>query len=168
MKHYALLAGKYILLFSMLVSMWGCTTVNHKVGEALNLDTDLKLELFVDEEINPDENNQSSPVFIRLYELNSPKAFEKADFIDIYERDEEVLGDTFVKKQELKRVVPGTYRKERFVLSKDTRYVALFAEFYNYKDSKAKLHFAVTSSNVIRNAIKISVDGNKILLGKKN
>lgn len=167
MKQYISFVGKLTLLCMALTWLWGCSTVNHKVGEALNLDTDLKLEMFAGSEINPDESDQSSPVFIRLYELNSPKAFEKADFIDIYERDEEVLGDTFVAKQELKRVVPSTRRIERFVLSKETRYVALFAEFYNYKDSKAKLHFPVTSSNVIRNAIKINVDGNRIILGKK-
>jgi len=143
-----------------------CTTVNQKVGEALNLDTDLKLQLFAAANINPDENDQASPVFVRLYELNSLKAFDKANFIDLYERDQEALGDTFIAKQELKRIVPGTKRIERFVLSEETRYVALFAEFYRYKDSKPKVAFAVTSSNVVRNSIKINLSANSIAIGK--
>jgi len=144
-----------------------CTTVNNKVGEALSLDTDLKLQISAGRAINPDEKDQASPVFIRLYELNSVKAFEMADFIDIYESDTEILADTLVAKQELKRVVPGTQRIERFVLSKGTRYVGLFAEFYRYKDARAKVVFPVTSSNVVRNSIKINVSGTSISLNEK-
>ncbi len=157
---------KLVKLFAVVCTglIAGCSTVNNKVGEALNLDTDLKLHLIAAPELNPDEKNQSSPVFIRLYELTSLKAFENANFIDIYERDAEILGDTFVAKQELKRVVPGTQRIERFVLQDGTRYVALFAEFYRYKDSKFKVAFPVTSSNVVRNSIKVNLSGNSVIL----
>lgn len=150
-----------ILLTSCLIS---CTTVNNKVGEALNLDTDLKLNITALHDVNPDEDSQSSPVFVRLYELSSLKSFDNANFIDIYERDAEILGDTMIAKQELKRIVPGTERIERFVLSKETRYVALFAEFYRYKDSTYKAVFPVTNSNVVRNLVKIKVSENSISL----
>ena len=142
----------------------GCTSVNRKVGAVLALDTDLKLHITVADDINPDESKQPSPVFVRLYELNGTQAFEKADFIDLYERDEEVLGDTFVAKQELTRLVPGTERKEEFVLSKDTRYVAVFAEFFRYNGSISKVVFPVTTTNVVRNSIKIKVTSNQIFL----
>lgn len=141
-----------------------CTSVNHKVGSVLNLDTDLKLELTAGGTINPDEKNVPSPVFIRLYELKSTAAFNKADFIDLYESDTEVLADSLVAKQELKRLIPATRRTDQLVLNKDTEYVALFAEFYRYKDSKAKVVFPVTASNVVRNSIKIEVVGNEIRL----
>ncbi|MFL0802501.1 MAG: type VI secretion system lipoprotein TssJ [Agarilytica sp.] len=142
--------------------IWGvsaCSTVNHKVGAALNLDTDLKIEISADKFINPDEQDQSSPVVLRLYELTSTQLFEKADFIDLYERDEEILGATFVAKQELKSVVPNTTRTERFVLSKDTRFIAIFAEFYSYKNAKTKVVFPVTASNVVRNSVVVNVSG---------
>lgn len=161
-----MLAGKKLIktvwLLGTLVLLTACDTVNHKLGAALSLDTDLKLEIIADKYINPDEQEQSSPVFIRLYELTSAKQFERADFIDLYERDEETLGDTFVSKQELKRIVPSTSRTERFVLSKDTRYIALFAEFYRYKDARTKVIFPVTASNVVRNSILIKVKGNSL------
>lgn len=162
-----MLKGKFLLLkalsiIGVIAMIVGCETVNHKLGAALSLDTDLKLEIYADKYINPDEQDQSSPVYIRFYELTSAKVFENSDFIDLYERDEEILGDTFVAKQELKRVVPSTARVERFVLSKDTRYIALFAEFYRYKGAKAKLFFPVTSSNVVRNSIRINVSDNTI------
>lgn len=153
---------KTLLLLSVIVMITGCETVNHRLGAALNLDTDLKLEIYADKYINPDEQDQSSPVSIRLYELTSAKVFEKTDFIDLFERDEEILGDTFVTKQTLKTLVPSTARVESFVLSKNTRYIALFAEFYRYKGAKAKLFFPVTSSNVVRNSIRINVSENTI------
>ncbi|VUD66136.1 hypothetical protein TDB9533_03513 [Thalassocella blandensis] len=155
------------LCLSLLTFLSACTSVNHRVGAALNLDTDLKLELTAYGDINPDEKEKSSPVFIRLYELKSTAAFEKADFIDLYESDEDVLADALVAKQELKRLTPNTKRTDQLVLNKETEYVALFAEFYRYKDSKAKVIFPVTSSNVVRNSIKIEVKGNEIKLLEK-
>lgn len=155
------------LLLVLALALAACTSVNHQVGSALNLDTDLKLELMTSTDLNPDEKEKPSPVFIRLYELNSTAAFEKADFIDLYESDAAVLGDSLVSKQELKRVTPNTVRVDRLVLKKETQYVALFAEFYRYKDAKAKVIFPVTSSNVVRNAIKVKVVGNEIMIVNK-
>ena len=149
----------FVLVNSILL---GCSTVNHKVGSAFNLDTDLKLEIVAARDLNPDEQNSTSPVFLWLYELSSTQAFEGADFIDLYERDEEILGDSFIAKQELKAIIPNSTRTDRFVLSKDTRHVALFAQFYRYTDAKAKVVFPVTASNVVRNAIKIELKGNSI------
>lgn len=161
-----MLNGRFLLkvlsVIGVIVMITGCETVNHQLGGFLKLDTDLKLEIYADKYINPDEQDQSSPVFIRFYELTSAKVFEKTDFIDLFERDEEMLGDTFVTKQMLKRIVPSTARVERFVLSKDTRYIALFAEFYRYKGAKAAIFFPVTSSNVVRNSIRINVSDNTI------
>lgn len=156
-----------LVVISLIALLAACTSVNHRVGSALNLDTDLKLELTAAADINPDEKDKASPVFIRLYELKSTATFEKADFIDLYESDEEILADALVGKQELKRLTPATRRTDQLVLSKDTEYVALFAEFYRYKDSKAKVIFPVTASNVVRNSIKIEVTGNEIKLVEK-
>lgn len=153
---------RWIFVAVFLGLVLGCTSVNHKVGDMFNLATNLKLEIIADEEINPDEQNNPSPVFVRLYELNSTAAFERADFIDIYERDEEVLGASLIAKQELKRIVPNTFREEDFVLSEDTKYVALFAEFYNYENSSAKVVFEVTESNVIKNTVGIQILDNRI------
>ena len=157
----------FCVLFSLLVCLSACTSVNRKVGAAFALDTDLKISFLVEDSINPDESEQSSPVFVRMYELSSTKGFEKADFIDLYERDEEILGDSFVAKQELERLVPGTDRNEVFVLNKDTRYVALFAEFFRYKGAEAKVVFPVTTTNVVRNSVKVRVSGNTLEVVKR-
>ena len=156
------LKGLLILTAAFLIC--GCTTVNREVGGMLNLDTDLKLEILADSDLNPDEGNNPSPVFVRLYELKSTAAFEGADFIDLYEDDAKVLGDSMVAKQELKRVIPNTLRNETFVLSDETKFVALFAEFYQFENAKAKVVFPVTESNVVRNVIGVKLSENIIKL----
>lgn len=154
----------YLFLVSTCCVLLGCSSGNSKVGGVLGLETNLKLTVSAASDINPDEKNKPSPLYIRLYELKSPQLFEKSDFIDIYEKDTEVLGADFIAKQELKRFVPGTQRIEQLVLNKETRYVALFAEFFEYRDAQYKVVFPVTANNVIRNAVEIRVAGNKITL----
>ena len=147
---------------SLLVS--GCQTV----GETLNLDTDVMLTIEVEADVNPDASNKPSPLFLRFYELQSNKVFENADFVDLYEKDSEVLGGDLVAKQELKRVTPGESRKENFVLNKDTRFIAIYAEFFNYNDSKFRIVVPVENNNVFQDKVDIRISGNKISLLNKH
>ena len=153
-----------LLLLSACLILVGCSSGSSKVGGVLGLDTNLKLTVNAASDINPDEKDKPSPLFIRLYELKSPQLFEKADFIAMYERDEEVLGADFIAKQELTRFVPGTERTESLVLSKETRYVGLYAEFFDYGNSQYKIVFPVTANNVFRNKVEVRVSGNKLVL----
>lgn len=134
------------------------------MGGVLNLDTDLKLTFHVANDLNPDQNQRPSPVVVRLYELNSIAAYETADFIDIYERDEELLGKALVGKQVFKPMVPGETRQEDIVLKPGTTHVALYAEFSRYRNSAYKLVFPVTQNNVFRNAAIVRISANHLSL----
>lgn len=151
----------------LMLGIAGCNSSKSRVGGVLNLDTDLKLTFITDGSINPDENKRPSPVFIRMYELKSPTAFDKADFIDLYERDEEILGGDLISKQVLKPLVPGEERMERLVLKSGTRHIALYAEFSQYRGSSYKVIFPVTENNVIRNKATIIISGTNLSLEKK-
>lgn len=146
------------------LGMAGCSSSKSRVGGVLNLDTDLKLTFIAEPNINPDDNKNPSPVFVRFYELKSPLSFHKADFIDIYERDKEVLGNDFIAKQTLRPIKPGDQRTERFVLQSGTRYIALYAEFSQYPGSVFKAIFPVTENNVIKNKATVQLSGTRILL----
>lgn len=159
MKKLLAIAGTVVVALCM-----GCSDVDSKVGGVLNLDTDLKMEILVDSDVNPDEKGKPSPIYVRLYELKTSKLMEKSDFISLYERDMEVLGADLVARQELKRLIPGETRKERFVLSPDTQYVALFAEFFHYKKAKYKVIFPVKKNNIFRNAVEVRLSGSDIIL----
>ena len=140
-----------------------CQAVNSSVGGYFDLDTDIRIELLVDADINPDELGIASPLFIRLYELSSNKMMRRADFIEIYERDKEVLGADMIAVHKLKRLKPGENRTEHFVLDKKTNYVALYAEFLQFKESKYKLIIPVVANNVFRDSVVIRVSGNELI-----
>lgn len=161
MKFYQMY--KLAFIAALLTALTACQSMNATVGGYLNLDTDLKIEFKVDADINPDELGKASPLFIRMYELASNKMMKKADFIEIYERDKEVLGADMITVHKLKRIKPGESRTEHFVLDKKTNYVALYAEFLEFKDSKFKLIIPVVANNVIRNSVVIRVSGNELI-----
>ena len=135
-----------------------------KVGGTLGLVTDVEITFTVNSDINPDERNQPSPLFVRLYELKSDVLFDQADFIDLFENDEEKLAADFIRKQELTRLIPGEDRIKEFVAAKETRYIALYAEFFQYQDSRYKVIFPVTPNNIFKNKVKITVSGTRITL----
>lgn len=144
-----------------------CQAVNSSVGGYFDLDTDIQIEFVVDADINPDESGKASPLFIRLYELSSKKMMKRADFIEIYERDKEVLGSDMVAVHKLKRLIPGEGREEHIVLDKKTNYVALYAEFLDFKEAKYKLIIPVVANNVFRDSVVIRVSGNKLIFDEE-
>lgn len=156
--------GLATLLACVLLSLVSCSSSKSRVGGVLNLNTDLKLVFDVASDINPDAQQQASPVFLRLYELNDPQAFEKADFIDLYDGDEATLGKTLVAKQQLERFVPGQDRTDNVVLKPGTRYVGLYAEFLQYQDARYKVVLPVTENNVIRNKTMLRLTGNSLVI----
>lgn len=153
---------KFIFMAAVLLLISACTAINTKVGGFFNLDTDLELVFKVDADINPDDSNTPAPLFVRMYELKSTKMFNKANFIDIFERDKEVLGADMITKQRLKRLKPGEDRKNDFVLNKKTRFVALYAEFLQYKDAEYKVIIPIVPHDVIGTTAIIQVSGNTI------
>lgn len=154
---------KILSVLFLLPLLTSCSSLNSGVGGYLGLDTDLEIIFKADADINPDENNKPSPLFIRMYELKSPKMFNKSDFIGLYERDAELLGADLVASHKLKRLKPGDNRVDNFVLNKDTQYVALYAEFLKYKNAKYKLVIPVVQNNVVRTTAAIGISANKIL-----
>ncbi|MDH5446474.1 MAG: type VI secretion system lipoprotein TssJ [Gammaproteobacteria bacterium] len=144
-----------------------CSSLNSAVGGIFGADTDLTLSFKVESDINPDENKTPSPLFIRMYELKSPKLFKNANFIDIYEQDKERLGEDFIAVQKLKRLKPGEDRENSFVLSEKTQFVGLYAEFLDYKNAGYKLIIPVVQHDVIGTTVNIKISGNKIINADK-
>jgi type VI secretion system protein VasD len=154
--------AKLCIAGMLAVSLTACSTINTKVGGVFGMDTDLKLTFEADTGINPDDNKKPAPLFVRLYELKSDKQFRNANFIDLYERDKEVLGADMIAKQNLKHIAPGETRQDEYVLDTQTRFVGLFAEFSQYKDASFKVIIPVAPTNVVASSAVVSVSGNRI------
>ncbi|MBI3560588.1 MAG: type VI secretion system lipoprotein TssJ [Gammaproteobacteria bacterium] len=144
-----------------------CSSVNGSVGKFFNLDTDLKLTFKVESDINPDDQKTPAPLFIRLYELKSTKSFAKAGFLELFERDKEILGGDMLAKQRLKRIKPGEDYEVSFVLDENTKYVGLFAEFLEYKNSNFRVIIPIVPHNVIASSATIRISGDTLNLVKE-
>jgi type VI secretion system protein VasD len=145
----------------------GCSSSKSRVGSALDLDTNLKVNFIVDGNINPDENKRPSPVYVRLYELKSPAVFQKSDFIDLYERDTAILGADFVNKQILKPLSPGVNRTDNVVLKNGATTIGLYVEFSQYRGVNYKVNFPIVEHSLTKNEITVKISGTDISIVKK-
>lgn len=151
-----------VFIAGILLVESACTAINTGVGGYLGLDTDLKLSFTADADINPDDNKKPSPLYIRLYELKSTKMFNKADFISLYERDSEIIGADLIGVQKLKPLKPGDKRDDFLVLDDKTAYVALYAEFLQYKDAIYRVVIPIAANNVVSSSAKIRISSNTL------
>lgn len=158
---------RWLFLGVLVAVLSACTTLNTKVGKMLNFDTDLKLTFKVDADINPDDQKTPSPLFIRMYELKSTKQFERASFLELFERDKETLGAGMIAKQRLKRIRPGEDTEVSFVLDSKTQFIGLYAEFSEYKNANFKVVIPVASQNVIASSATIHIAGNALSVLKE-
>ncbi len=154
---------KTLTLAVIFFSLSACSSINTSVGGFFNMDTDLEIKFKVDADVNPDEDKKPSPLFVRMYQLKSTKMFSRANFIDLYEKDKDVLGADMLSKQILRRIKPGESRNENFVLNKETRYIGLYAEFLQFKKSSYKLLIPVVPTNVIGTSESVLITGNKLI-----
>lgn len=137
------------------LALTACGNTTTKVKGALGFDTHVRLVFDVSSDLNPDHTGRPSPLMVRVYELKTPTLFERADFIDLYERDKEVLGADFIAKHEMRRLTPGDQRIEELVLSDEARYVAVFAEFTRYQDAEFGLLIPVKPHGSVKQQVRI-------------
>lgn len=156
--------SKVFIITALITLLSACSAANTKVGGLLDLDTDFTLRFIAENNVNPDDSNIPSPVIIRMYELKSTKLFENANFIDLYERDSEVLGKSMITKQSLKALQPSAKHKSEFVLSKEAKYIGLYVEFLQYENAKYKVTIPVAQTNVISSEASVQLSGNRIVI----
>lgn len=149
-------------LVGLLFILSGCATQESRVGGMLKLQTDVKLIVSANHNINPDSAGDPAPVMLRLYELTTDQAFDDADFIRLYEQDSAALGDSLVRRRQLSGVAPGEQVEHQLVLDASTRYVGLLAEFYQYERAAYKVLIPITANNVFKDVIKVQLSGNQL------
>ena len=155
--------SKQILSRVLVLSFFSIMLIScANVAKVLDLDSDLEMEMKALADINPDDNDLPSPLVIRLYELKDNKQFEQMEFYDIYERDEEILGKNLIARHVLKHFTPDSQRNEKMVLRNNTRFVGLFAEFSQYKNSKYRAVFEVSPH--LDSKVKIILSGTELQL----
>ncbi len=90
--------------------------------------TELTGAITASADINPSVSAKPSPLLVRVYELKATTAFNKADFISLYQRDQAELGADLVAREEV-ILNPGDSRPINKVAAPETRYVGVFAAY---------------------------------------
>lgn len=106
------------LLVSVLVLLSGCSTTEVRLDVGVN----------AGDAVNPSVRGRASPVVVRFYQLKNNVRFNGADFLSLYEKDKEVLGDEMISREE-RILEPGKVVEFDVPASPDMRFLGVFAGF---------------------------------------
>lgn len=79
-------------------------------------------------DLNPSVSRRPSPLLVRVYELKTAAAFENADFVSLYQRDQAELGAEMVGRDEYV-LNPGDARAFSKVCGPDTRFLGVLGAY---------------------------------------
>lgn len=148
-------AGVWVLLLAALtVLASGCAGAPKPVQ--------IKSEITVAEELNPDYQGRPSPVKIIVFQLSSADAFESADFFSLFEPEASVLGGDMLARTEM-LLQPGESRKWEPEFNKETRFVGVVGAFREIENAQWRSTVALPEQGLVgkfftKNKLKIAVD----------
>jgi type VI secretion system protein VasD len=117
------LVCRNLLVLPGLVALGGCGGGTPSVKT-----TSLEFAIEADQEINPNENGEPSPIVLRVYELKTKSAFEQASFFELLDSDTTKLGTDLVAKREFE-VKPGDKSTFTRDSPSDAKHIGVIAGF---------------------------------------
>src|SRR4051794_33436729 len=96
-------------------------------------------------QINPSTSKRPSPLLLRIYELRSVAAFNSADFMSLYQRDQAELAADLVTKEEFV-MSPGETKTFAKTLAPDTRFLGVVAAYRDLEHAKWRSSVAIQPS----------------------
>jgi type VI secretion system protein VasD len=100
----------------------------------------ITLNIFASDNINPNENGNTRPVTVRLYQLKNEVRMENATYDQILLQDKETLGDDVMKVDELS-IFPNDLVEVKFERLKEASTLAGVALFHGPKGSSWKTFY---------------------------
>jgi len=157
---------KLLLIITFASTLFGCALVE-PIPNTFNI------AINADAKVNPDQDGRSSPVVLRIYELNSDKKFNSVDFFDLYDNDKDVLESTFINKQEME-LNPNESRRVSFELNAKTKYVGFLVAFQDIDSAKWREAVSVESRKptgipvYAQQGLTVNLEKNKITIESKD
>ncbi|HEX7437821.1 MAG TPA: type VI secretion system lipoprotein TssJ [Caldimonas sp.] len=104
-------------------------------------------------QINPSASKRPSPLLIRIYELKSAAAFNAADFMSLYQRDQAELAADLLAKEEFV-LSPGETKTFAKTLAPDTRFLGVVAAYRDLEHAKWRSVVAIQPSQPQKVTVK--------------
>ena len=117
--------------------------------------TEIEGQIQASANVNPSVSKRPSPLLIRIYELKTPTAFNNADFVSLYQRDQAELGADLVARDEVV-LNPGESRPIKKVAAPETRYIGVFGAYRDLDHAKWRQVIAVQPN--VKQTIVIRAD----------
>ncbi len=112
--------------------------------------TSLDITITANETLNPNSENQSSPVIVRVYELKSLSAFNQATMFDLIDNDTKVLGADLIGREDME-IKPGETKTIKKDTAPETRFIGVMAGFRDLDSAvwRAQTNVVKEKTNVI-------------------
>ncbi|AEF53720.1 type VI secretion system lipoprotein TssJ [Marinomonas posidonica] len=132
---------KSVLCYIWIVILVGCSSS----GSSPTFLPPFKVEVNIipAEDINVYSDGSPHPVAIRVYQLREIGAFTKSEFLELYNQDRSVLNEALVDMINISPVLPGKTQKLTLDIQQEARYLAVLAEFANYRQLVTKSYISL-------------------------
>ena len=117
--------------------------------------TSVKATVQAAADVNPDSRKRASPLVVRIYELKSAAAFEAADFLSLYDRDQATLGAEMVGREEF-TMRPGESRPWEKIIGPEVRFIGVMAAYRDIEHARWKTLVAVKPG--LKNTVTVKAD----------
>lgn len=133
-----------LLLVSLIVS--GCFMSNKT--------PDMQASIQAVDFLNPNINNQSSPVVVTFYQLKSPTKFQQTTFFNLYNDPAKTLGSDLVEKYELE-IRPQQKEEFKQFITLGVTHIGIVAAFRNPDKTQWRRLVAVTPGKKVKLVVSL-------------
>lgn len=114
--------------------------------------------------INIDSRARATPVVVRTYLLKNGAAFDSADFFSLFERDQQVLGDALVAREEIV-VQPGETRTLEAREVEGAKVFAVLAAFRDVDRATWRASAPIVANRV--NEMSVNLQENRVTVSTR-
>jgi type VI secretion system protein VasD len=107
-------------------------------------------------DVNPDASGQPAPVAVRVYQLASTAAFERADFFDLRQNDQAVLGADMLGRDEF-LITPGGSQQLSVEMKPGAKYIGVVAAFRDIQRANWRATAAPPANQTT--AVRVTIQG---------
>ncbi|WP_457744608.1 type VI secretion system lipoprotein TssJ [Sulfurimonas sp.] len=125
-----------------------------------NKSTYLDLVIKSHNNINPDNENISSPLMLNFYELDSAEQFSKLDYWTIVDNGKDRLSSDLIS-QNRHVIVPNEEQTYRILFDDKAKFLGIIGNFRNM-DSNSTWRYVINLKDKSYNSVELEIDGNKI------
>ncbi|MEZ5666436.1 MAG: type VI secretion system lipoprotein TssJ [Alphaproteobacteria bacterium] len=111
--------------------------------------------------LNPDRTNRPSPVVVVIYGLTDDAAFNNGGYYELFEQDQQTLGEAIKTKQQF-IIAPGDIKDVELALDPAATFLAVLAAFRDIDNAKFSASVPLTPSQAVE--IQVKLQSNEVVL----